>query len=130
MYTYLHARAIYWGCIYDVIGAMKGSREISPRILNFAVTKITPFRMNSQLIVFFFFLIWQQIPLVRKYKKPRGEFCYIGRDGRRLNNDFYLALENYKTTAIYLRIRICCDEKTGLSSQTLTGFQINKMDFG
>ena len=64
--------------------------------------------------------------MVRKYKKPRGEFCYIGRDGRRLNNDFYLAPENYKTTAIYLRIRISCDEKTGLSSQTLTGFQINR----
>lgn len=40
---------------WDVVGAMKGSREISSRIVNSAVRKITPFGMSSQLIVFFFF---------------------------------------------------------------------------
>lgn len=63
---------------WDVVGAMKGSREISSRIVNSAVRKIIPFRMSSQLIVFL--KIWQQILSVWKYKKPRGKLGETGGD--------------------------------------------------
>lgn len=55
------------GCICDVMGAIKGSREILSRIVNSGVRKITPFGMSSQVIVVF--KNWQQCFSFWKYKE-------------------------------------------------------------
>lgn len=77
-------------CICDVMGAIKGSREILSRIVNSGVRKITPLGMSSQLIVFggFFFFFNLAIHFGNTKKSEPEEISAILKKWKRLNNDF------------------------------------------